>query len=171
MDDRHPLMELLSLSGLKMMANKSNYSLFTRLRDALILDNQSIVSLTDVEVHFQHSISSNEDLNKHQGELLHSMIKSWALNVLEPLVSAINSYTVDDVDVAIDVDGYLLDANVYFREDSAIDVYLEDMTLEYIVNNLDPEYMDDAKKLCADWKHTLAVIINGDDLAELIENK
>lgn len=164
----HPLVSLLKLSGLKLLTNEANYSLFDRLKEALSKDGQSVVCYADEEVPLSDSISSNQDLVQHEGEFLRGVIKSWSVGVLTPFIEALNTYTVDGVDIVADMDGYLFDANIYFREDDAIDVYLDDMTFEHLVANIDEDYIDDAKKLCKDWQHTLEATTNGADLAELI---
>lgn len=164
--DNHPLIDLLHLSGLKLLTTHANYSLFISLRDALLADNQSVVS--DGEENSFQTFAESSDFSQSEGDLLQQLIKDWAINVTKPLIDALNEYTTDDIDLMADTDDYLYTAKIYIRAIDQMDVYEPELASD-IANYVEPEYVDDIKKLCKDWQHTLAVFMNGDEIVEAIE--
>ena len=163
----HPLIDLLNLSGLKLLTTQANYNLFTSLRDALLADNQSVVS--DAEENSFQTFAEGSDFSQSEGDLLQQLIKDWAINVTKPLIDALNEYTTDDIGLVAETDDYLYTAKIYIRDTDQMDVYEPELASN-IAKYVEPEYVDDIKKLCKDWQHTLAVFMNADEIVEAIKS-
>lgn len=154
--DRHPLIDLLKLSGFDLVIEQLNFQLFTKLKDALTADNKSIVAEADTDVLIETIETLSSDDTNAQGDVLRGVIENWCLSVLTPLLDALNEFS-DTESIYFSMDNYLYDATISLSGD-----------IEGFADSVEPENVTDLKELLADWENTLDAITNSDELLDAI---
>lgn len=154
--DRHPLIDLLKLSGFELAIEPANFQLFTKLKDALTADSQSIVAEAENDVFADTVEIVISDASNAQSDVLRGVIEGWSLSVLTPLLDAINDFSETE-SIYFSMENYLYDATISLSGD-----------IEGFVESMEIESVPALKELLAEWENTLNVITNSDDLVDVI---
>lgn len=161
LDKKHPMLQLLELTGLEMMVEKINFAFFLKVKRALEKDSKETKDLYSHPRAFEKSITDTTDLFQNQGSILNTMIAEWALSVIHPLVEHLNDYGDGEASLELADAGQLLEASVSFIGG---DNWANDF-----VATVDEEDLSDLKDILADWGNTLSVIDNSGELIKAVD--
>ena len=161
-DRKHPMLQLLELTGLEMMVQRVNFAFFLKLKRALEKDSKETKDLQSNPRAFDKIIDDTTELFQNQGSVLNTMIAEWTLSVLHPLVESLNDYGNGDSSLELVDEGYLLETNVSFVGG---DNWANDF-----VASVDVGHLQNIKDILTEWENTLAVIDNSDELIKAIDS-
>lgn len=107
MNFHSPLAEMLELTDLKVFLGHDDLELFSTLKEALLKDGQSITAENTSRVVFSNPLISTDDLHDRHTSILGSLVASWAITVVTPLIELVNDHSISGEDLSVVYNGYL----------------------------------------------------------------
>jgi len=152
-----PFLDLLELSGFTSFLVGGNFSFFTSLKQALLADDKSVLTIDDVATPLPCDLNDTDGLFQKETDFLLALIESWGLSVVTPLLTALNEYTpIGEAELSIYFEGYLHDAKLYF-----------DNTQGFI-DSLNTDDVKGIKSLLSEWSNTVGEFGNLTELEDLL---
>ncbi|MGO3120125.1 MAG: hypothetical protein ACTIJH_06370 [Moraxellaceae bacterium] len=156
--NRHPLLELLELSGLSSLIVGGNFSSFINLKEALNKDNKIplVFYEHDVAAPLPQDLYDTNSLFQNENHFLHALIESWCLSVTSPMLAELNCYADNGNELTAYFDGEFYSGCVYFEN---TDVF---------INSLGSDDVDSVHAILSEWSHTVEMFGNAKELTEAL---
>lgn len=159
-NEKHPLLDLLDLTSLNSFLAVDNFKFFTKLKTALELDKQIVVEFDSEEASFEESITSTSELFQRDDMVLNAIIEAWANSTTSYLLSALNEHQ-GEAELTLNYEGWLSEAQMTFDD---INEYVAGIDSDFLSDNI-----TDIKEVLEEWKNTVAVISNTDELIAALD--
>ena len=157
----HPMLDLLELTGLDAMLDKSNFVFFSKLKKALEADCQTTTDDECSARPFQTPIANTVDLFDNHIKVLHAMIDEWSMSVMNPLIEQLNEYGDNTADLSLMFDGYLDNPTLAFEGNP-------DWATDFAAG-VDADDVGYIKDVLEDWKNSIKMIANIDQLTAALD--
>ena len=157
----HPMLDLLELTGLDAMLDKSNFAFFSKLKKALEKDCQTTTEDDSSARPFETPIANTVDLFDNHIKVLHAMIDEWSMSVMNPFIEQLNDYGDNTADLSLVFDGYLDNPTLAFEGN-------ENWATDFAAG-VDADDVADIKDVLADWKNSIKLIDNIDELTSALD--
>lgn len=156
--NKHPLLDLLELSGLSSLIVGGNFGSFLNLKEALSKDDKiPLVGYEhDVAVPLPQDLYDTNSLFQNENHFLHALIESWCLSVTSPLLTELNCYAPTSNELTIYFDGYLDSAQLYLEN------------ADDFVHSLDSDDVESVQAILSEWSHTIEVFGNAEELKDAL---
>lgn len=158
---KHALIRLLKDAGYSLIASEANYGFYDTLKEALNKDGkQSYVDSDNSRASMLYKpINDTDDLFEGEHYFAHSLVETWGLSVISPLVDNINNLLGSNI-LQVCLEGGVATCILY------ADIYQEE--LSKALQELDVESLKQIEGILSEWSNTCNYIDGIEVLQEAI---